>query len=245
MKRPYILIGAGGTGSILFPLLFRYLATYHRNRDDDYTLTVIDGKTVSASKLGRQLFAGRFAGNPKASALIEQYDADPKVVIAVPQYLGANNIGGIREDSVVLIAADNFPVRMRIQERAQQLKNVTIINGGNEMTDGSLQLYVRRNGDDITPPMSQGHPELLINDERDPATLSCEQIAELPSGEQTIVANAMSATAMLNGLRKIHEWENHRVNASATLREIPDEVFFDLDNFGMRASQRPAADLHS
>jgi molybdopterin/thiamine biosynthesis adenylyltransferase len=254
MKRPYILIGAGGTGSILFPLLYRYLATYYEHREDDYSLTVIDGKEVSASKLGRQLFAGRFAGNPKASALIEQYEADPSVVIAVPRYLGADNIDGIREHSVVLIAADNFPVRMRIQERAQALQDVTIINGGNEMTDGSLQLYVRRDGGDITPPMSQGHPELLVDDERDPAALSCEQIAELPSGEQTIVANAMSATAMLNGLRKVHEWEDRVVTPSAPgtpphvselTPVLPEEVFFDLRTFGMRASLRPAADLHS
>lgn len=241
MNRPYILIGAGGTGSILFPALLRYLESYHAEREDKYTLTVIDGKEVAASKLSRQLFAGRYAGNPKATALIEQYAADPKVVIGVPRYLGADNIGGIREGAVVLIAADNFPVRARIEEHAQTLQNVTVLNGGNEMHDGSLQLYVRRDGEDITPKMSQGHPEILRDDKRDPAALSCDQIAELPSGEQTIIANMMSATAMLNGLRQVHDWETRNIGPNDPPRKLPEEIFFDLNTFAMRATERPTA----
>lgn len=234
MTRSYILIGAGGTGSILFPLLFRYLSTYYEHRGDDYTLTVIDGKTVSASKLGRQLFDGRYAGNPKATALIEQYAADPNVVIGVPHYLDDSNIGGVREGAVVLIAADNFPVRARLEAHAQTLQDVTIINGGNEMFDGSLQLYLRRGGIDVNPPMSQGHPELLVDDKRDPAALSCDQIAELPSGEQTIVANAQSAVLMLAGLRRIHNWEDKLTDIV-----YGEEVFFDLNTLAMRATLRP------
>jgi molybdopterin/thiamine biosynthesis adenylyltransferase len=237
MTRPYILVGAGGTGSFLFLPLLRYLENYHAQLEDDFTLTVIDGKEVAASKLSRQMFFGRHAGNPKATALIEQYEADPSVVIAVPQYLGPRNITGIGERAVVLIAADNFPVRARIEKRCKTLQNVAIINGGNEMTDGSLQLYIRANGEDITPPLSQGHPEILRNDKRDPASLSCDQIAELPSGEQTIIANMMSATAMLNGLRRLHDWE------STSHAPFPpgEEVFFDLNTFAMRATTRPTS----
>lgn len=236
-NRPYILVGAGGTGSFLFPALIRYLETYHGPREDTFTLTVIDGKEVAASKLSRQLFFGRHAGNPKATALVEQYESDPNVVIAVPSYLGPDNISGIRENSVVLIAADNFPVRARIEEHCQSLQNVTVINGGNEMTDGSLQIYARRDGEDVTPKLSQGHPEVLRDDKRDPAALSCQQIAELPSGEQTIIANMMSATAMLNGVRRVHDWE-----ATAHAPFPPgEEVFFDMDTFAMRATTRPEA----
>lgn len=238
MKRPYILVGAGGTGSILFPALIRYLESYYANRDDDFTLTIIDGKEVGATKLHRQLFFGRYAGNPKATALAEQYETDPSVVIAVPEYLNDRNINGIRDNAVVLIAADNFPVRARIEAHAKTLDNVTVLNGGNEMTDGSLQIYVRRDGEDVSAPLSQGHPEILSDDKRDPAALSCQQIAELPSGEQTIIANMMSATAMLNGLRHVHEWEAAQLSSSDS-DSFPEEVFFDLNTFAMRAAKRP------
>ena len=235
MSRNYVLIGAGGTGSALFPFIIRYLETYSRGTGEEHRITVIDGKEVAASKLERQLFFGRFAGSNKAEALVEQYDADPNVVVAVPTYLGENNISGIREHDVVLIAADNFPVRARIEAHCKTLDNVTVINGGNEMVDGSLQLWIRRNGEDVTPPLSQGHPEILTDDHRDPAALSCDQIAELPGGEQTLIANMMSATAMLNGLRRVHAWEANPEAAPA------QEVFFDLDTFAMRATNRPEA----
>ena len=241
MKRPYILVGAGGTGSYLFPALARMLEAYYSHREDDYTLTIIDGKEVDASKLERQLFFGRFAGINKALALAEQYESDPKSIIAVPSYLDDKNIKGIHENAVILIAADNFPVRGRIEKYASKMRNITVINGGNEMTDGSLQIWVRRDKKNITPPLSQGHPEILTDDGRDPSALSCQQIAELPSGEQLIIANLMSATAMLNAVRRLLEWEDADNTDNAPFPP-GEEVFFDLNTFAMRATTRPTAE---
>lgn len=235
--RNYNLLGAGGTGSILFPLLVRYLETHDLTTGEESTITVIDGKTVSASKLTRQLFYGRYAGTNKAQALIEQYACDPNIIMAMTSYLNDDNISVIGNGDVTLIAADNFPVRARLERHILSLQNATVLNGGNEMTDGTLQIWVRRNGENITPPMSQGHPELLQDDGRDPAVLSCAQIAELPGGEQTIIANTWSAAAMLNGLRRVHEWEASQEN---TWPAESDEIFFDMKTFAMRSTQRPA-----
>ncbi len=95
--------------------------------------------------------------------------------------------------------------------------------------------------------MSQGHPELLRDDKRDPANMTCEAIANIPGGEQTIIANMMSATMMLNAVRTVHEWENdatqpaYEPSASIPIpaRKIHEEVFFDLNAFAMRATPRP------
>lgn len=243
MTRNYVMVGAGGTGAALFPFLTRYLETHARDVDEPYTLTIIDGKEVAPSKLERQLFFGRYAGDNKAAALAKQYESDPDVIIAVPEYLGDKNIEGIANGDVVLICADNYPVRARIEKRALELDDITVINGGNEMVDGSLQIFMRRAGENVTPPLSQGHPEILSDDGEDPSTLSCQQIAELPGGQQTILANMMSALAILNAVRQLHEWE-HAITAHVdpsnppNLR-IPEEVFFDLDDFSMRATRRP------
>ncbi|MGA7272969.1 MAG: ThiF family adenylyltransferase [Acidimicrobiia bacterium] len=235
MTRNYVQIGAGGTGSFLFPALARYLETYKNAGGGEYTITLIDGKEVAASKLERQLFFGRHVGDNKAQALAEQYETDPKVIIAVPEYLGPKNISGLHNGDVILIAADNFPVRARIEKHCLKLDNVTVINGGNEMIDGSLQTWIRRDGSNITPPLSQGHPEILRKDKDDPAALSCQQIAELPGGQQTIIANMMSATAMLNAVRLLHDWET-----TSSPEEPPsEEVFFDLNTVAMRAAKRP------
>ena len=242
MTRNYIQIGAGGTGSFLFPALIRYLETYKRESDEDFTVTIIDGKEVAASKLERQLFFGRYAGDNKALALAAQYETDPSIVIAVPSYLDKKNIKGIERNDMILICADNFPVRARIEKHCAKLDDVTVINGGNEMFDGSLQIWMRREGENITPPMSQGHPEILRRDKDDPAALSCQQIAELPGGQQTIIANMMSATAILNAVRQVHEWEQADAQRPhiGPLRDLPEEVFFDLNTFAMRSAKRPS-----
>lgn len=246
MTRNYDLIGAGGTGSILLPLLRGYLSTYEKTSGEASQITVIDGKEVGAEKLDRQMFEGRYAGSNKAEALVEQYKGSSTVMIAVPYYLNDKNIEAIENGDVIIIAADNFPVRARIEKYAQTLNDITVLNGGNEMSDGSLQIYVRRDGKDVTPPLSQGHPEILTDDKRDPAALSCEQIAALPSGEQTIIANMASAMAILNGIKKIHDWERRIKGGKMTKgalalaeKMIPQEIFFDLNTFAMRATVRP------
>lgn len=236
--RNYVLIGAGGTGSFLFPSLLRYLEVHE---PDQFRIIIIDGKEVAASKLYRQLFFGQYAGANKAIALREQYAADPNVVIAVPEYLKPDDMNKISDGDVVLIAADNFPVRARVEARARELDNITVINGGNEMIDGTCQIYMRLDGTDMTPPMSQGHPEMLVETNDDPALLSCQQIAELPGGEQTIIANMTSAVTMLAALRKVHEWEaadaeRPHIGPRFTL---PEEIYFDMDFLAMRATTRP------
>jgi len=230
--RNYLLIGAGGTGSILFPLLIRYLETYERTEGKPFTMAVIDGKNVAATKLERQLFFSQFIETNKAQAIIEQYACDPNVIIAVPKYLGEADMGSIEDNDVILIAADNWPIRAHIERRVLSLDNAIVINGGNELIDGSCQIWIRRDGKNITPPLSQGHPEILQPGE-DMALMSCQQIAEMPGGGQTIIANSMSATAMLNALRHIHDWE-------AKSEEAPtwNEAFFDLQTFNMRPRSR-------
>lgn len=235
--RPYYLIGAGGTGSILFDPLTRYLRTYYSGQENAYRLFVIDGKEVGESKLERQLFGIEHIGMNKAEAIVEKYALDPNVITSIPAYLDKKNVKNLSDDAVILIAADNFPVRARIERQALKMENVTVINGGNEMTDGSLQIFIRRNGENVTPPMSQGHPEILRNDRRDPAMLSCEAVAALPGGEQTITANMQSATLMLTALSRLHDWEADPEN----LPLPKDEVFFDLTAFAMRGTTRPEA----
>lgn len=234
--RPYYLIGAGGTGSILFDPLTRYLRTYYAKQENSHRLFVIDGKEVGETKLDRQLFGIEHIGMNKAEAIVKKYALDPNVITSIPSYLDRRNIKNITEDAMILIAADNFPVRARIEKQALRLNSVTVINGGNEMTDGSLQIFIRREGVNITPPLSQGHPEILRNDRRDPAMLSCEAVAALPGGEQTITANMQSATLMLTALSRIHDWE------ADTEEHLPqDEIFFDLKAFAMRGTTRPEA----
>lgn len=222
MTRVYVLIGAGGTGSILFDCLMRYLNAYHINREENHIIAVIDGDELQPHNLDRQLFAGSQVGENKANALVASYGGDN--LRALPEFLSDDNVTDrINDGDVVMIAADNFDVRARIQRHALSLDNIVVINGGNESTDGSVQMWIRRDGKNITPPLSFMHDEILRPSPHDPSKMDCQQLATLPGGEQTIVANMMSATQILNAVRTLHEWEE----AKRDLRW--SEIFFDLD----------------
>ena len=233
--RTYVLVGAGGTGSILLPPLMRYLTGYHVNRAENHILAIIDGDHVEEKNLARQMFEGEYVEENKANALTAIYgDATTR---AIPEFLSDDNIEArIFDGDTVLIAADNYDVRARIERHGLTLQNLTVINGGNEDLDGSLQLWLRRDGQNVTPQMSFGHAEILVASPHDPSRLSCAQRAELPGGEQTIVANMMSATQMLNAVRKVHEWERDLTIVAAVLPW--HELYFDLQTGNTKTYDR-------
>jgi molybdopterin/thiamine biosynthesis adenylyltransferase len=223
----YLLVGAGGTGSILYPSLLRYLGATHRHRDESAILAVVDGDTLADSNLDRQLYPGTAVGANKAEALVGLHPVPPNLeVIAVAEYLGEDNITRlIQKSDTVLIAVDNYAVRALINDHVKNLDNATVINGGNEDSDGSIQVFVRESGKNVTPPLDHCHPEIAYAETDDRRKLSCQQIADLPGGGQTLVANMMSATLMLNTLRLIHDGDDYRAK---------HEAFFDLNTMKMR-----------
>lgn len=223
----FVLIGAGGTGSILFDPLVRYLSTHFRDKDP-FILAVIDGDEIEPKNLDRQLFAGNAIGLNKADALVATYESDQ--LRAIPEFLSDDNIETrINDGDIVLIAADNFDVRARVQRRGMALKNITVINGGNENTDGSLQIWIRRKGKNITPPLSFMHDEILRESPHDPSKLNCQQRAEIPGGEQTIIANMMSATQILNAVRRVLTWTPTQTFGGW------HELYFDLNTGNAKA----------
>ena len=227
--RVYLLVGAGGTGSIMFDPLIRYLTAYHGNREENFIVAVIDGDEIEPHNLERQLFQNNYVGENKANALVAQYGH--AALRALPEFVTDDNIAArINEGDTVLIAADNYDVRARIERHGLTLQNITVVNGGNESTDGSLQLWVRRDGKNVTPPLSFMHPEILTPSPHDPSKLDCQQRAQMPGGEQTIVANMMSATQMLNAIRSLHEWETEQRPLRWT------QIFFDLQTGNARGS---------
>lgn len=200
----YVLVGAGGTGSHLCNTLYKYLKA-REQEDPDWMLYIIDGDHVTVGNISRQNFRVGDIDKNKAEALFDRIN-DPEHVQAIPKYLGEEDIEQyVADGDVVLIGADNYWVRKLIHERAIELDNITVINGGNEMNSGSVQLFIRENGVNITPSIAHLHPEITdAQPTTDRSVMSCAQIAELPGGEQTILANMTSAVFMLAALWRFH-----------------------------------------
>jgi molybdopterin/thiamine biosynthesis adenylyltransferase len=216
----YLMVGAGGTGSMLLAPLHRYLSTYHKT--GDWMLYILDGDVVEEKNLARQLFApGDITANKAIAA--EASLRDSVHVKAYPEYLSEENMERfVQNTDTVLICVDNMTVRKRIEERALALDYITVINGGNEKYDGSVQLWVRERGLNITPRLSYLHPEVAVAEGEDRAEMTCAQAAALPGGEQTIIANLQSATWMLTAL-----WRKHS-NLHTTIDEPKAATWTEL-----------------
>lgn len=194
-----VVIGCGGIGSHFLPPFVRFLASL----DETVRPTVVklvDGDKYASSNTNRQEFVAKHVGVNKAESQfvkLNAYYAGLLQFLAVPEYVGADNVANIiTENAVVFLGVDNHVCRRIVSAHCQTLKNITIITGGNEMTDGNVQLYVRRDGKDITPPIEKRHPEILTTEDGDRSAMSCEELEQLPSGGQVIFANQMASTLM-------------------------------------------------
>lgn len=197
----YVMVGAGGTGTHLINPLATYLSSYHKT--DEWSLHVIDGDVVEEKNLERQLFDPGTVTQNKAAAVVQGFPKEH--VFAHAEYLGETNMEKhIRDGDIVFICVDNFTVRKRIEDHVMKLANVVVINGGNEKTDGSVQLMVREKNEPITPRIGYLHPEVKIAKGVDRAEMTCIQAAALPGGEQTLIVNMQSATWMLTALWRFH-----------------------------------------
>lgn len=205
----YIMFGAGGIGSNFISPALAYLDAYHSNRGELWQFDIVDGDEFEAKNLVRQLFEPEMIGKNKAEALASMFDRYP--VNPVPKFAGMLELSSLLSDGcVVFIGVDNYSLRSLVERRATQLDNVVVINGGNEYHDGSVQLWVRENGENKTPRISYGHPEIAYSESEDRTRMSCAQIAQIPGGEQLIITNMAVANNMLAALWRYHEgsWQD-------------------------------------
>ena len=199
MTQSYVQIGAGGTGSIVLPYLYRHATKMH---DRDFTITVVDGDEIEDRNVVRQGYRPDDIGKFKADVLTRRY---PERVRYNPRYLTADNADQlIAERDIVIIAADNWPVRADIERRALELDNVTIINGGNEATTATCQIFARRGGDNLTPPLSYMHPEILTPDLNREQESCLTRMAD-PDDAQTVGANLMSAAWIIAAVYHVEQ----------------------------------------
>jgi len=198
------VIGLGGIGSWLTQALAPMLAF---DSVAPWKLVLIDGDTYETRNRGRQAFDNygdkaiiqadwvtvRF---PELEVHGHRYyvAAEGGPAIRDTPVVAASNL--LEEGDVVLSAVDNHSTRLVISQACKRLRDVTLISGGNELTDGNVQLYVRRRGRDVTPPIESYHPEIAAPLDKPPQEMSCEELSR--SAPQLLATNLMCASIMLN-----------------------------------------------
>ena len=187
------VVGIGGVGCSLLKTLPQFLAF----RFSDAEVTLIDRDEFEPQNRDRQSDA--ISGNKAevmAGILREQW---PELWFgAASVFLTQENIVSlVREEDIVFLCVDNHATRKLASDRCQELGDVLLISGGNEYTDGNIQVFQKKAGENITPPLdNKFHPEILVPSDRNPGEAGCERLAR--SEPQLLITNNAVATAMLN-----------------------------------------------
>ena len=202
MPSRVVLIGCGGIGIQHAGPLTRYLASRPEPRP---LLVLVDGDAFEAGNLGRQACAVGDLGVNKAEALARVARSSGLAVQVVTEYVSGANVGHIvREGDLVPLAVDNPPARALVDRHVAALRDATLISGGNDETDGNVQLVRRRDGWSVDGHLVELHPEIGEADgDPEPGADGCAaMVAERP---QLLATNLMVASAMLSCLWQLSE----------------------------------------
>ena len=207
------IIGLGGIGSILSNTISRYL---NSNPSLKTTIKLVDGDDYEFKNTSRQEF---FNYGNKAS--VKQKELSSKFqnieYIDYPMFLNEDNIGKvINENTIVFLGVDNHKTRKLVSNYAKILNDVIIISGGNELTDGNVQIFIRKGGLNVTPSLTDYHPEIEKPTDKSPDEMSCEELSK--SEPQLYFTNFMVAGYMCLSFYNIIEKNNYKVS----------EVYFDI-----------------
>lgn len=209
-KKPTLkikVVGTGGIGLCLLPTLCRYL-NYNAEKFPAVEISLIDGDSFEERNRERQEFE---VEGPKATITAIEYRAKfPRLMIwDNPTYVADHNVVNlIREKDVVLLCVDNHKTRKLISDRAEELNNVTVVSGGNDWTDGNVLVHIRRDGENLTPPLaSKFHPEIMNPTDKHPGEVEdaqgCQVLAV--SEPQLLITNNYIAANMLAALYNLIE----------------------------------------
>lgn len=218
MIEKIVVVGLGGIGSFLALVLCRYLNFVSCCKK----VVLVDGDRYSRGNLERQNIKSTDETRNKAETQAEHLKNlfGALTMVAVPEFVTEKNVSEIiTEKTIVFLAVDNHATRKIVSDQCKRLQDVVLISGGNELIDGNVQVYLKKNGRSRNPPIEKFHPEIEFPKDRNPAEISCEELARMSGSEQIIFTNLMAACLMLNVF--------HTIATERSLRF--SEVYFDIE----------------
>jgi molybdopterin/thiamine biosynthesis adenylyltransferase len=222
MSGRVVLIGLGGVGShIAHPL-----AQFLQYKVPKASLILCDGDMYTAANMERQVVG--VLGN-KAQVThdrLRTFGIEMPIDVK-PKYVTEDNVYlFVRTGDIVVCCPDNHTTRKLLNDHCATLKDVVLVSGGNDIDNGNIQVYARKSGVDVTPPLTYLHPEIQHPQDKNPADMSCEELAQ-SSSPQLVVTNFALASHMLVAV----------YNAVHACTPI-SEAYFDLSTGAVRTARR-------
>lgn len=243
-----VMLGAGGTGGHVAPHLYRLLYALKR----PVRFIIADGDVTEPKNLVRQNFTEADLGANKARVLAERYSTAFGLETAyIPHFIesdvelaklvtpgdcitgkgthydgdAGDFVPDTEPEQVILIGCvDNNKSRQLCHRVFMAAKELIYIDSGNGEYTGQVVCGIRRGGRTYYKPVAQLYPELMEATDLFPSELSCAEASV--SAPQTIVANLMAATAVVNLVYNI------LVVGSCTTQQVT----FSTKTVGIRAT---------
>ncbi len=218
------IIGLGGIGSILCDTLSRYLNYLNKS---DITVSLIDGDYYESKNSERQTFV-RLGDKASVKCSEMTHKFQNINFMDFNEFINEENVSSIiTEDSIVFLCVDNHISRKIISDYCQTLNNITVISGGNEYTDGNVQLFKRKGGNNLTASLVEYHPEIEYPEDLSPEDMSCKELAK--SEPQLLFTNMTVATIMC--------WVFYAIHQGKDVTKF-GEVYFDITSMATLAKTR-------
>lgn len=189
------LIGIG-TGGIAQGWLHDVLLRHQTGILPFAMIILVDGKSFRESNRARQYF--REPRN-KAQELCDIWGrAYPRVPLRhVQKFVTADNVAEIIEEgSIVLLSPDNHATRKVVSDHIETLENALLITGANDAiseetdgTEGIVLVHYKREGKDLTPPITRHHPKIASPVDSLPTGAGCQELVH--SAPQILRTNLM------------------------------------------------------
>lgn len=215
------IIGLGGIGSELCEKISKFLNFLN----NDVVITLIDGDEYEMKNRERQEFSD--FGNKAEVKRIDLMMKYPDIrVESIGAYVDSTNITDIiKENDIVFLGVDNHKTRKIVSDYISKLTDAVLISGGNELVDGNVQIHIRKGGENVTPRLTDYHPEIDNPDDKLPDEMSCEELHNVKP--QLLFTNVGVSTLMC--------WAYHNIINDLP---VPSEIYFDITMMKMDPKQR-------
>lgn len=206
-----IVVGLGGTGSIVAEPLVRLLA-YHK--DGTRKVIFIDGDKFEEKNLERQLFPKALVGSNKAKVAADRVSSICDVR-AIPNFINRESFlaelmseeGLVKGCPLIILSVDNHATRKAVIAALDEapIKDFVLVMPGNELDYGRCEVYLKSGGEVLGSHPFDVHDVIKNPTDRIPGGCA----AEAPSTPQLVTANFGAAyTVMLTvqGLLDDRSW---------------------------------------
>ena len=216
----FIVIGVGGTGSLLARDLPKLL--YKTNAQ----ICLIDGDVIEEKNIIRQGFQKQDVGENKAIVLANKINSLYGTnCIVIDEYATEHNLLALCRKKknmtpVIIGCVDNNATRVMIENVFKQLDNVIYIDSANSEYDGNL--FIVSKTDSIQKGMLRGESYRFDLDKH-PNEISCqEQVAK--GNVQFLVTNAQMAVTILQHCTALL---SHQLKEGVQVVKRFETVFYD------------------